>query len=161
MKHIITFSLIILCFSSCAVQSALVGNYNITNTATTNKSYNEVWDAAVDFFANSGYAISTIEKASGLIVAKTVTIDNDLITYESGGKPYNPYAYVITSTKNATQEGTVDFNVRIKNIGNRVQVTVNLLNININYFDVFLWLPVSQAMSTGVFESNLLDYILY
>ena len=153
--------------SSCVTTPHLVGNYAITNSIETNKSYDEVWGDVIDFFATSGIPISTMEKESGLIVSSKVALDG-MTTTEENGKISNPNAYiVIPSVKSmpfvkSTVNVTADFNVRVKEQNGKVIVTVNLTNIMAQVKDKTLdGKPMStktiEAKSTGVFEKTILE----
>ncbi|MCM1170079.1 MAG: hypothetical protein NC324_09115 [Bacteroides sp.] len=169
MKHLINLSL--LCatmaftLSSCA-SSMLYGTYNIRNVAETTRDYNVVWNDVIDFFANSGIPISTLEKESGLIVAKGIAFGSDKITMESNTtyEPMSKSAYIViphaSSLSNAS--ATADFNVRVRNDGNRVVITINVLNINaqrssVNPLTLRTAMESVPAKSTGVFERQLLN----
>lgn len=133
----------------------------IENQAVSTKTYDEVWDEAIDYVANAGFSISTLEKASGLIVCQNVGVSSNSVTYESNGVLRNPNAYIVTTKQCDEYRTSVDFNIRVKNVDGGTSITVNLMNINVMYFDIWWtgqWQPLA-AQSTGVFERNLLNHL--
>ena len=162
------FLLVLSCvlLSSCTTTkiSSLTGTYSVNTSIETDKSYDEVWGKVIDYFATSGIPISTLEKASGLIVSNKVALEN-MTTTEKNGVISNPNAYiVIPYVKNSSHlQVTSDFNVRVTEQNGKVVISVNLPNIKAQ-LDVLeglymrVWTPKSvEAKSTGVFEKTLLD----
>lgn len=150
---------------SC-VTNALYGTYNVRNVAETTRDYNDVWNDVIDFFANNGIPISTLEKESGLIVARGIAFGSDQITMESKTTymPISNNAYIVTpyaGSLSTDVSATADFNVRVRNDGNRVVITINVLNINaqrrtLNPLTLTSTVTSVPAKSTGVFEGQLL-----
>lgn len=133
----------------------------IENQTVTTKSFDEVWDTAIDYVSSAGFTISTLEKASGLIVCKNVGVSSKAITCESNGVLRNPDAYIVTNRRCDEYLASVDFNIRVKKVEGGTSITVNLLNIDVRYFDIWLtgqWQPLA-AQSTGVFEQYLLNHL--
>lgn len=172
MKKLI--SLVLLCATmvslavlqvSCA-PSVLYGSYTARNTIETTRNYDDVWNEVVDFFADNGISISNIEKASGLIVAQSITFGGDKITVESKTthEPVSKDAYIVipdTDGQIRDASATADFNVRVKNYGDRVVITINIVNIKaqINELNWMTLRPAVRevpAATTSVFENQLL-----
>ena len=131
------------------------------NTVTTNLSYDEVWDKVVDFFAESGVNISTIEKASGIIVASKTPFNS--FTFSKGGVWDNPNALILLSSDAPNKNGwsryliTGDWNVRVKTIEGQVSITINLYNLVCAIELLDGKIKYCNAYSTGKFEGALLD----
>lgn len=151
---------------SCVGVPLLHGIYVRNNVVETIKNYDEVWDDVIDFFANAGIPISTLEKESGLIVAQGITFGSEQITKESktNYEPLSKSAYIVIPNKFLFGDvsATADFNVRVRNQADKVVITINLLNINANYLIVNPMTLRSTktevpAKSTGVFERELLS----
>lgn len=156
--------------SSCMTTKVphLVGNYTITTSVETEKSFDEVWDKVIDYFAVNGIPISTLEKASGLIVSNKVSLTNK-VTMEKDGKVLDDKAFVVTPyAKNVVYiNATSDFNIRVKKQNGKVSISVNLPNIVAERTVkptglLFTNTPANtpqkvEAKSTGVFENGLLE----
>lgn len=56
--------------SACSIQVTKINEPEVNNTRVFNSSYDSVWLAAVDWFADKNVVIDKIEKESGLITAK-------------------------------------------------------------------------------------------
>lgn len=166
-----------LCALSCMILSScmtskipnIVETYNADTSIETDKSYDEVWGNVIDFFATNGIPISTLEKASGLIVSKEVSLEN-ITTTEKNGVISNPNAYIVVPyVKNSIYMKVTslkvisDFNVRVKEQNGKVVISVNLPNIKalLNVMEgAYIRTPQTktiEAKSTGVFEKKLLN----
>lgn len=163
-----------LLIGSCA-PLRLTGEYPDTHfSKETDLSYEEVWVRVIDYFAIAGIPISTIDKASGLIVSSKVSFVNNY-TREVHGKPQNEKAYVVIPTVRGgfgnilepraaltgDWEMFGDWNVRIKNSNNKTMVSVNMLNLYCFYRVTGIIGSTTQIpiKSTGVFEQSLLNYL--
>lgn len=168
------FSLVLFCATivslavlqvSCA-PSVLYGSYTVHNTIETTRNYDDVWNEVVDYFANNGIPISIIEKASGIIVAKGISFSGEQITIESKKthEPLSKDAYIVVpyvsgQIRNAL--ATADFNVRVKDKGDSVVITINLFNIKARITELDLLTSQLReqdmpAATTSVFENQLL-----
>ncbi len=164
---LLSLCLITVMWTSCLTVKTppnLVGNYPTVISVETDKSYDEVWDNVIDYFAKTGIAISTIEKASGLIVSNKVSLKG-AVTMEKDGVLLDSCAYiVIPYEKNIVYlDATSDFNVRVKEHNGKVSISVNLPNIIAKRtvkpvgFQMISYPQVVEAKSTGVFEQGLLN----
>ncbi|MBR3682699.1 MAG: hypothetical protein IKM41_07100 [Tidjanibacter sp.] len=163
MKKSILFifsALIILATSSCAPKLKILrGNYPQEFSTTTNKDFDYVWNNVIDFFARTGIPITTMDKSSGYIVANKINVP---LTMERDGKPVDSSAYVVIPEFKrypTNTNGTATFNVRIRDFGNYVTITVNMYDIVSNYVfsnGFILESAPCKGTSTGVFESKLL-----
>lgn len=170
MKVFKYLSYVLLCavLSSCMTtkNTHLVGNYSVSTTAETDKSYDEVWNKVIDYFAVNGIPISTLEKASGLIVSNKVSL-SDNVTMEKDGKLLDKRAFVVIPyAKNVVYVNvTSDFNVRVKEQNGKVSISVNLPNIYAErtikptFFQMVSTPEKVEAKSTGVFENGLLNML--
>lgn len=167
-KKLFLLALSCMVLSSCMTTKIphLVGNYTATTSIETDKSFDEVWGKVIDFFATSGIPISTLEKASGLIVSNKVALEG-MTTTEKDGVILNPNAYiVIPYVKGSTNlQVTSDFNVRVKEQNGKVLISVNLPNIKAQLYvleGLYVRVPTAksiEAKSTGVFENGLLNLL--
>lgn len=173
MKKIVTFSILAMLFISCSTQYKLKGNYPSGNFFTeTELSYDEVWDKVIDYFATTGFAITTIDRSSGFI-SSNASFENTC-TRENKGIPLNPNAYVVIPTLrggfgNVIEPGrtlspksswviTGDWNVRIKRTDNGTMVNVNLVNLKCLYSAGYSTSRI-PIKSLGNFENGLLNYL--
>lgn len=166
MKKLLFSLLTVILMSSCGTTKLthLIGTYDINTSTETDKTFDEVWDRVIDYFAVTGIPIVTLEKSSGLIVSNQVSL-KEMVTMEENGKPKNGSAYiVIPYAKNTTfMDATSDFNVRVKERNGKVVVSVNLPNISARRtikpkgLQMMSFPDLVQAKSTGVFEKGLLD----
>ena len=167
MKRLFGFMLISILCASCITTSKVVhltGNYDFVSTVETNKTYDEVWNKVVDYFATTGIPISTIEKASGLIISKEVSLKG-MITMEKDGALLDENAFVVIpyASKVVYMNATSDFNVRVREVNGKVSITVNLPNIIAERtikptgFQLVSVPERVEAKSTGVFERGLLE----
>ena len=152
--------------TSCRTVESLSfkGYYPIQITVETDKKYDEVWDKVIDYFAVCGVPITTLEKASGLIVSKTISFKGFVTAEDEQGKLQNLDAFiVIPYAKDIVyMNAAFDFNVRIKKQESKVVISVNLHNIQAEITTkpkglkmISYPLPV-EGKSTGIFEKGLL-----
>ena len=167
---LITLSLIVLVLTSCAVKIyPLKGKYQDGPfMQVSNNPIDTVWDKLIDLFATKGLPIKIIDKSSGLIISDKAAL---LATNEDkNNKLENPGAGVVLEkvynpgTRTFIKPGTVvgEWNVRIKaNANGGTTINVNLVNLKDVYTDLkgFTNERVSKAISTGVFEKVIFDYI--
>ena len=161
MKKIMIISIVCLgiIMTSCLSSNVLTGTYQESFTSKTNKSYDEVWNDVIDFFALSGIPINTFEKASGLIVAHTVKVS---VTEEINGVPVDKNAYIVIPDISSMYkaEATATFNIRVRDNGDYVQIYVNLHDINAYYIEpLYGYKYPIIGKSTGAFEQKLIDML--
>lgn len=159
-KFFVLMSFVYLSLCSCTSVKTLQGNYANSYSITTATSYDKVWDNVIDYFASNGISISTMEKASGLIVANRIVVPQ---TIEKNGKPLDSSAFIVIPNVNKyPSTATASFNVRVKNNGDSVTITVNVYNIESTriiaqiYYNSPITEPI-EGKSTGVFEKGLLN----
>jgi hypothetical protein len=146
MKKIILFTAMCFFIFSCSVYQPPMQK-NIQNQNQYNYSYDLVWDAVINYFADNGLSIKTIEKSSGLIVTeyyKTKNIDEDIVdcgTVTAGG---------------IINDGEYSFNVRVTKSGEIVVVKINTFY---NAKFVFIGENIIHCQSTGALEQKIFDYI--
>jgi hypothetical protein len=158
--------------ASCSTSLKIIqpqGKYPAPPIITTSsKSFDQVWDGIIDFFAQNGVPIKIIDKSSGLIISE----QNKLKwSYEKpDGSLYLPSAYAVlpkimkpmSSTSWYSPENvTGEWNVRIKKMSDgTTSINVNLYNIQAmfgrTYYSEYLHTiiePVKvDAKTTGNFE---------
>lgn len=160
MKQIFSLSLVFsfLFLTSCAPTKGFQGNYLNSHTISTTSTYDEVWNNVIDYFANTGITITTMEKASGFIVASRISVPQ---TKEQDGKPLDPSAFVvIPNVRKHPDMATATFNVRVRDLGNSVSITVNMHDIKASYIKnngFLIYTEPIEGKSTGVFENGLLN----
>lgn len=153
---------------SCGSAQYLTGNYKTNYSTTTDTPYDVVWDNVIDYFAENGIPIATLEKNSGLIVATKVKCS---ATVERNGCPANPSAFAVipdyktTFTRNKPDEANLfsvgTFNVRVRESDGKVNISINFYDIEV--FEYSRTLGIEQVISfgpgasTGAFETELID----
>lgn len=161
-------------FSSCSSKvynPRLTGSYQDTPTViSTIRTFDQVWETIIDYFAQRGISISIIDKSSGLIIAKN-NFSTRYWTYEESGKPKDPSAYVVINPCKLIQgydfkefhpervEG--EWNVRVKTVDNKTLVNVNLFIQNVKERNEMINGSANpclfEARSTGIFEKGLAE----
>ena len=161
MKNKIALCVVAICIVLCSctsVMKSLQGDYLNSHFTTTTTSYDEVWDNVIDYFASTGITITTMEKASGLIVASKIAVPQ---TKEQNGKPLDPNAFVvIPDVRKYPNLATATFNVRVRDNGDSVSITVNMHDIKASYTKnngFLIYTEPIEGKSTGVFENGLLN----
>jgi len=138
--------------------------YEVTSTS----SLDDTWNKVIDVFSSEGYPIQVLEKASGLIVTQRMDFTSST-TIEHKGKPKISSAYFISEAysniygKQGPTEVEGQWNVRVKEIGNKVVVAINIVNIR----GEFVGVPTTygqarsplKVKSTGVFEKKIASLI--
>lgn len=166
MKKLFAFVLITVFCISCTTNkvASLTGNYDIVYTAESDKSFDEVWNKVIDYFAITGIPITVMEKASGFIVSKEMSL-NDMVTMEKDGVLLNERSFVVIpyASNIVYMKASSDFNVRVKEENGKVTIMVNLPNIFVQRtlkptgFQMFSEPERVEAKSTGAFERGLLE----
>ncbi len=169
-------SILLILLASCNYKTVPLKNtyqnkpYEITSSA----NFNTVWDKVIDVFSQKGIGIKLIDRSSGLIVAHNATIP---VTHEdSKGNLVNPNAWVVSAKVwepganryYYPETGSVEWNIRIKDLGGSTSINVNITNI-VTSTAVTQVNPVfalsntsivnTNAVSTGVFEKMISDLI--
>lgn len=160
--------------SSCSSMIKLVGNYPSPNQyGETKLSYDDAWSKVIDYFAVCGIPITTIDKSSGLIVASKMSFVNVYTREDNRGNLIDSSAYVVIPTvrggfgnilePNALISGrwemVGDWNLRLKNEGDKTSINVNLLNLNCFYGNSGFMSTKIPIKSTGVFEKKMIEYL--
>ncbi len=151
----------------CSAPSGLIGDYQDKPVVhMTSASYDKVWDKVIDHFAIEGIPIQVIEKNSGLIVSQVMDFTNSY-TIESNKVEPNFDAFVIVNE--VKQLGAVlrpleitgTWNVRVKDLGNKTSINVNINNLRAsgekgNVLDARSTIPFTfEVKSTGFFEKQI------
>lgn len=152
-----------MCLFSCSSVKTLQGYYENTYTIESSKSFDEVWDNVIDYFAQNAIPISTMEKDSGLIISKDVSVSQ---TVEKDGKPFNPNAFVVIPDYNIKNlpDATMTFNVRVRKYDDKIKVTVTTFDVQGYYWhgnamSMVIYKQPIEGKSTGVFERRLAELI--
>ena len=148
MKHLVLTGIAALGLASCATNSAQT--FTFDNTRDIGASYDNTWEAVISYFATNNIPIATLEKDSGLIVAKNeryaVNLMNEVASCEQG----------ILETP---QNGQVSVNVFVRPKSDdvtSVQVNTQYTMTVRGYGDVIV---SNSCNSNGSLESALLDRI--
>ena len=152
-----------MCLFSCSSVKTLQGYYENTYTIESSKSFDEVWDNVIDYFAQNAIPISMMEKDSGLIISTKVSVPQ---TVEVNGKPYDPNAFVVVPNYNIKNiaTATMTFNVRVRKYDEKIKVTVTTSDVQGYYWQLNTITLMSDKVavngsSTGVFERRLAELI--
>ena len=84
----------------------LTGRYSNQYTVISDRSFNDAWHKMIDLFAQYGFAIETIDKASGIIVSSRHVFEGkEKWTHERKRIPENTHAwFVIPKIKSYGQQ---------------------------------------------------------
>lgn len=140
----------------------------------SDKSFQEVWDNVIDFFAQKGIAISLIDKSSGLIIS----VQTDMIWSSENrktNKMKKPDAWVVLNNiydpapnkYRYPERVSGKWNVRVKPEGEKCTINVNLHDLIVyDYSYTRTGIPVEVAVTqsynpttTGNFEKLIYDII--
>lgn len=171
--------------SSCTSEIfPIKGNYPPTPIYyMSDKTYDEVWDKLVDLFAQNGYSISLLDKASGIIISGNYAFDATIENKD--GSLLDPGAYIVvpktgainsvnqfvalsggyydTKTKKVITSPVYGvMNVRIKKTNSGTAINTNLVNIYYEISDAkksLIKTPIKDYRSTGVLEKFIADQI--
>ena len=127
--------------AACATAPA---SYSVNNSRSYDKSYDQVWEDLVSFFASNNIAIKNIAKDSGVIYAESARFDD---SYADCGKP--GIMAVVGRRAN--------FNVFVNRSGPKPAVSVNTDFTEARQFDTSA--TTVQCNSKGVIEARLLDAV--
>lgn len=148
----------------------------------SDRSYDEVWDKLVDFFAQKGYSISLLDKASGIIISGNHRFDATIEKKEGGLE--DPEAFIVvpkTSSINSLQLVAVsggqydskkkisvtypvygEMNVRIKKTNSGTSINTNIVNVyyeSIGSNKIIVKNRLNGYRSTGILEKFIADQI--
>lgn len=140
------------------------------NKFVVNKSFDEVWDNVIDFFASNNIKIQTIEKNSGIIYTYNSKFSSSY-WFNDKKRLGNPSAFIaVQYSTRYKKDGTglhtyASWNVRVKKIDdNKTQVSINIADPQVKVTEAIgditrrqlVEVPVDlQAKSTGAFEKLL------
>ena len=106
-------------YSCTPVKYAIQGSYQPATSVVTSKSFDNVWNNVIDFFAENNLPIEILEKDSGLIVSNNIKVGDNLVTWEDeNGKShvitydpaiddYQPYAPLFEEFGERNYKGTI------------------------------------------------------
>lgn len=121
--------------------------------------FEAVWGATIEFFANSRVPISTIDKASGLVVAKDLQLTSDLFKRWA---TCHVKQDVPLHIKRGLGRATTDFNVFLRGAGDstalRVNAGIRAEIVNPLLGRPFQFVPVN-CEGNGTFDRELTEYI--
>ena len=115
------------------------------DAATFARSFDDVWTAVMEVFADNMWAIDNLEKDSGLITTDWLSIGGDWSKYADCGKDF-------ASTQSLTTDA-VRFNVFVKQVGPDVVVRVNCL---FTQASSIWWSGKVECLSKGYLEAKIL-----
>lgn len=171
MKKFLAFFIVTLSLSCSPKIIPLKGAYPETPIIQySDNSVDKVWDKIIDFFAQKGLAIKIIDKSSGLIISDatelTWTFEDKNGNQNKTGRWVAIPKVIAPGADRATIPTSVrgEWNVRIKAVGDKTAVNVNLVNIeekvltgsyaagNTSYIRI-------DGKSTGVFEKLIFEKV--
>jgi len=117
-------------------------HYTVINSQTYLRSYDEIWDDLVRFFATSNIQIKNIAKDSGVIYAETTRYDDD-------------FADCGTPGLSKVMGRALNLNVFVSRTGNAPKVHVNTKFLETRQFDRSVW--TVECSSRGVIEREILN----
>lgn len=135
-----------------------------TVKAKFNRPFEDVWDAVIDFVAESGLSIQMIDKSSGLILSADSYISGLFMTHENqNGKIMNQAAWVVverTTNDNPTKilklhDAVGRWNMRVKQVSD--DETIVSLLLHVNRVNIVRDQSYLRGVSTGNFEKDILD----
>lgn len=127
--------------ASCATAPA---SYSVNNSRSYDKSYDQVWEDLVSFFASNNIPIKNIAKDSGVIYAESARFDD---SYADCGKP----GIMLVVGRKA------NFNVFVNRSSSKPAVSVNTEFTEFRRFDSAQ--TTVQCNSKGILEARLLDAV--
>src|SRR3972149_2690182 len=130
---------LIVMLASCATAPA---TYNYEKSKSYSRTYDQIWEDVIGFFASRNIQIKTIEKDSGVIYAETNRFDEKLADCGHPG-----IASVVTRT--------VSLNVFVMRSERDPKVNVNTKFIETRQFDRSIW--TVECNSKGVIEQAILE----
>lgn len=167
MKNLIILTILIIVSSACSIIVPVQQTY-VTSpvSATTTKSFEEVWVKIIDILSTKGIQIKLLDKSSGLIVSEPYRLST---TWEdiNTGKLADEAAYVVADKYyfmdnfNSSYISTGTFNIRVKTQESQTIVVVNLVNINSSNILPGQPPKVLDSKTTGVLEKELLQTIIH
>ncbi len=132
---------LVLSLSGCATAPQ---TYSYEKSKTSTRTYDEVWENVIEFFASHNIPVKNIAKDSGVIYAETTKFDNNIADCGSPG------IMVVTGRQ-------ANFNVFVKHTGAAPTVTVNSQFSEIRSFDMSV--VKVECNSKGVLEREILSAI--
>ena len=165
MKNLLLYLITIVTLSSCATSAGLTGRYqDRPYEVTSGSDYQTTWNKVIDLFSAEGYPIQVLEKASGLIVTQRMDFTS-ATTIENKGRPKLSSAYFVSEAfsniygKHRPTDVQGQWNVRVKEVGDKVLVAINIVNIRGEYIGAQTTYGQAreqlQVKSTGVFEKKI------
>jgi len=137
----ILISALTLMLTSCSTTPA---TYNYDKNKSYSRTYDQVWEDVIGFFATRNIQIKTIEKDSVVIYAERNSFDETLADCGQAG-----IAHVVTRT--------VTLNVFVTRSENEPKVNVNTRFNETRQFDRSTW--TVECNSKGVIEKAVLESI--
>lgn len=172
MKKLI-FIAVLLIPSYCFSQGSYRFKWNhpdINFKVTSNVGYDTLWGNIIDFFSEKGIPIKTMDKSSGLIISEKMSFLNSYTIEPKKEGPIDSSAFIVVAFAKHTPptELTGEWNIHIRKEGNKVIISVNLVNIKAQNYTpggsgMIAGSPytydsqtiILEAKSTGVFEKTI------
>jgi predicted DNA-binding transcriptional regulator YafY len=128
-----------LLLAGCATAPA---HYTFNNSQTYLRSYDEIWEDLVRFFATSNIQIKNIAKDSGVIYAETSRYEDDFADCGSPGL-------------SKVMGRALNLNVFVSRSSNAPKVHVNTKFLETRQFDRSVW--TVECNSRGIIERAILN----
>lgn len=138
---------------------------------TSDNSIVTVWSKIIDLFAETGYGIKTMDKASGFIISEECSFRQTYTRENENGQLIKPTAFVVIGSYHTFEDESqvpqvmsAQWNIRIKEEDGKTIIAVNLVNIKCSYSwppnqyskGEIIYFPIK---STGVFEKFIADRV--
>ncbi len=154
---VLVFTLIMFSITGCATVGSPPMHSDIKKSEVLDYPYDAVWGALISSIAEMNLPISTLEKASGIIVLSNMTYDGDVANEGERGS--------ILGIKDVIVERKLDFNIVVATQG--LTKTSILINSNFNmrirrgngselFPFTYSW---ERAYSNGKLERSLINNI--
>lgn len=147
----------LLIFIGCAAKYQPPKTYDVVKEMTYDKSFDDVWSLAIEWFANHGTPIKNMDKSSGFIATEYSLGTGQLNCLDCG----IPGENLLVAQRLDDPRG--NFNILIKKIDeNKVKVTINCFFKATSkvYFDGRLTSTNSiDCNSTGLLEKEIIEFL--
>lgn len=159
--------------SGCVSVIPLEGKYDTKFEFYSSSDEEAVWKKIIQYIATTNIEPSTLDKASGLVIA-TVSLSNNskAVTCEKNGKPEDQKAWFVSECWDETMgylfpanEGIVKFNIRLSKEKDKTLININTFpSLKYNRMNPMTKIRSGQitemnAYSTGIWENQLFQVI--
>jgi hypothetical protein len=165
MKNLFILLITVIVLQSCTSPVVpLKGKYQVGSVKSKiNHPVDSVWEAVIDYIADNGVSVKTIDKSCGLIIADVLSFGGLLSQEDNKGNLINPGAFIVVERSSQDSPGkdvrhgaVAQWNLRVKaDSDNTSIVIVNLHSIRVDKGIVSL-----TGQSTGNMEKMIINDII-